>query len=616
MIDIKRFLAVLLPKCLSIVIAGVMTTTVMAQKKPHSKKNVEPIVIGVELDKNDTRRFEYYFLEATRQHQLGNYDAAFGLLKHCLDINPYASEVYYTLSTYYTAMGNSQAALDCVRKAAEINPNNDTYLEQLGAAYLEAHDYEAAIRAFEKLADNAPGRTEVLSVLLQLYQWRPDYPKMIETLDKIETIEGSGEEITLSKMQVYAQQGDKKREFKELKSLAKQHPNDQNYRVMMGNWLLQNGKQKQALAEYSAVLKKEPDNIMAQMSMLDYYKSQKQDSLAMSQTVELLLNKNTEMKSKMLLMRQFISDNEAEGSDSTKVLNLFDKILQQPQSEPTMAELKAAYMSVKKMPQDTINKALERVLEIDPGNVGARLQLLQTAWDEKNFERVVGLAKPGTEYNPDEIVFYYFQGLAFVQQDKDDEALDTFRKGVGQTGEGSNKDLVSDFYAIMGDILHQKHLNDEAFAAYDSCLQWKPDNIGCLNNYAYYLSVQNKDLAKAEQMSYRTVKAEPNNATFLDTYAWILFMQQRYEEAKIYIDQALASDSLPGSVITEHAGDIYAKVGDIDKALEFWQKALELNKEEKAQNEKENALEQDEEENALLQEKIKLKKYIEDNTKH
>ena len=78
----------------------------------------------------------------------------------------------------------------------------------------------------------------------------------------------------------------------------------------------------------------------------------------------------------------------------------------------------------------------------------------------------------------------------------------------------------------------------------------------------------------------------------------------------------MASDSLPGSVITEHAGDIYAKVGDIDKAVEFWQKALELNKEEKAQNNKENALEQDEEENALLQEKIRLKKYIEDNTKH
>ena len=586
-------------KGLLVVFAGLFAVTGWAHKKNLPDKNPVQPVIAKPLAENDARRFDYFFLEATRQQQLGNFAASFELLKHCLHINPAASEVYYTLSTFYTAMGNNAATLDCIRKAAEISPDNNTYLEQLGAAHLEAHDYEAAIDVFEKLASNNPGRTDVLSVLLQLYQWRPDYPKMIETLDMIETIEGSSEEITLSKMQVYAQQGDKKKEFKELRNLARQHPNDYNYRVMMGNWLLQNGKQKKALAEYTAVLKKEPDNIMAQMSMLDYYKSQKQDSLATAQTVELLLNRNTEMKSKMLLMRQLISDNEAESGDSTMILDLFDRLLSQPQTEPSMAEMKAAYMSVKKMPQDTINKALERVLEIDPGNVGARMQLLQTAWDEKNFERVVTLAQPGIDYNPEDIVFYYFQGLAYVQQDKDDEALDTFRKGVGQTGEGSNRDLVSDFYAIMGDILHQKQLNDEAFAAYDSCLHWKSDNIGCLNNYAYYLSVANKDLARAEQMSYRTIKAEPNNSTYLDTYAWILFMQQRYEEAKIYIDQALACDSLPGNVIVEHAGDIYAMVGDMDKALEYWQRALD----------------ETEGENAILQRKIKLKKYIDGNTK-
>ena len=82
--------------------------------------------------------------------------------------------------------------------------------------------------------------------------------------------------------------------------------------------------------------------------------------------------------------------------------------------------------------------------------------------------------------------------------------------------------MVSDFYALMGDILQQKGNTNEAYAAYDSCLQWKDDNIGCLNNYAYYLSLENKNLSKAEQMSYKTVKAEPKNSTYLDTYAWIL----------------------------------------------------------------------------------------------
>ena len=145
----------------------------------------------------------------------------------------------------------------------------------------------------------------------------------------------------------------------------------------------------------------------------------------------------------------------------------------------------------------------------------------------------------------------------------------------------------------MGDLLHEKGRIEEAFAAYDSSLQYKPDNVGSLNNYAYYLSEMDLDLEKAEQMSLRTIKAEPNNATFLDTYAWIMFKLERYEDAKNYIDQTLQNDSLPSSVLYEHAGDIYAMYGDIPKALEFWQKSADAGNNSK-----------------LLFRKIKQKRYI------
>jgi len=157
-----------------------------------------------------------------------------------------------------------------------------------------------------------------------------------------------------------------------------------------------------------------------------------------------------------------------------------------------------------------------------------------------------------------------------------DEALNAFQNGIGVITQESDPDIVSDFYAVMGDIMHQKGLDQEAFAAYDSCLQWKDDNYGCLNNYAYYLSEKEIQLEKAEQMSFRAIKAEPKNATFLDTYAWILFKQKRYAEAKIYIDQTLQCDSDTSAVLLEHAGDIYYFVGERDKALEYWQQALVL----------------------------------------
>jgi tetratricopeptide (TPR) repeat protein len=164
--------------------------------------------------------------------------------------------------------------------------------------------------------------------------------------------------------------------------------------------------------------------------------------------------------------------------------------------------------------------------------------------------------------------------MAYYQQDDHDKALGAFQNGIGVITPESNPAIVSDFYAVMGDLLHQKGLAREAFEAYDSCLQWKDDNFMCMNNYAYYLSELGQQLDKAEAMSYKTIKAEPKNATYLDTYAWILFMQQRYSEARIYIDQALQNDADSSAVITEHAGDIYACSGDTDGAVTLWKQAL------------------------------------------
>ncbi len=576
----------------------VMTLAICLTAAARKKKRVvstQPVPV-YQVSDNDAKRYKYFYLEASRQQQQGNDAAAFDLLRHCVDINPNAPEAYFTLSAYYAAMNNDSAMVSCIKKAAELSPFNETYLERLGQVYIRLGNYSDATSVYETLSRSNSSRTDVLSLLLQLYQQEPRYDKMIEILERLETIEGVSEDITLTKMRVYSMQGNKKKEYNELKELARQHPSDYKYRVMMGNWLLKNGKEKEALAELHSVLKKEPDNELAQMSLYDYYK-EKDDSIAMQHARALLFNPKADIDSKGIILRQIIADSEDHGGDSIPVLALFDQVLQMPQPTADIAELKAAYMSLKEMPDSLINLALLRVLEIEPDNASARIQLLQNIWKTGDYDRIISLCKPALEYNPDNMAFYYFSGMAYSQKDEIDKSIDAFRRGVSQITSDSNRDLVSDFYAIMGDMLHEKGLYEEAFAAYDSCLQWKPNNIGCLNNYAYYLSVLNQDLAKAEQMSYRTVKAEPQNSTYLDTYAWILFRQERYEEAKIYIDQALANDSTVSAVIIEHAGDIYMMTDNPDKALEYWQRALESDSE-----------------NALLQRKIKLKKYIEDTS--
>jgi tetratricopeptide (TPR) repeat protein len=545
------------------------------------------------LDYNTSQRFKYFYLEAINQQNKGNYAAAFDLLNHCQEINPNAAEVYFMRSAYYSMLKNDSLMVADIERAAALNPTNTTFMERLGQIYIGMGKFPKAIETYEKIFANTRDRDDVLNILIQLYDRQKDYDNMLRTIDRLESLEGSSEEITLARMRVLALKGDKEAELAELKSLSEKHPNDMNYHVMMGNWLLQNDRADEALKEYDYVLKMEPDNLMAQMSMLDYYRNVGEDSLANDLQEKMLINEDTPINSKMTLMRKVVADNEQEGGDSTQVLDLFHRILAKPQKTTDMHELYAAYMTLKKMPQDSINQALRDALEIAPDNAGVRLELIQAEWSKKNFDEVIRLSRAAQEYNPDEMAFYYFMGLAHFQKDERDEALNSFQRGVAQINESSNKEIVSDFYAIMGDILHEKGREKEAYAAYDSCLQWKPDNIGCLNNYAYYLSEQGKDLQRAEQMSYRTIKAEPQNSTYLDTYAWILFMQERYEESKLYIDQAVQNDSTVSVVILEHAGDIHAKVGEMDKALEFWRKARDNGSDSK-----------------VLIRKIKLRKYL------
>ncbi len=578
------------------IMAGCVRNGAAEASEPVRRQTATPLP---PLSHNDSLRFKITYFEAMNMQLNGDYDAAYDLLRRCMEINPNAAEAYFLLSSYDGIIKGDSAALEDMKKASELDPDNNTYLERLATGYLKTENFDEAISAYEKLYHNTPQRSDVLDLLVRLYAQKKDYPNMLDALERIETLEGSSEQTALAKMRIYSLQGKKKEEFNELKSMSDKHPNDMNYVVMMGNWLLQNGKPQEAYEKYRYALGLEPDNSMAQMSIIDYYNTVGQKQKADSIQEAVLTNPKTPAENKISMMRQIVSNNEKDGGDSTKVLGIFRKILSTPQETSDMAELYAAYMTLKKMPQDSISKALETALEISPDNKGVRISLIQAYWKKQDFDKIIELSSRALDYDPEEITFYYFLGLAYIQKDDDDNALAALKKGVAMANEKSNKDIVSDTYSIIGSIYYDKKEEKEAFAAFDSCLQWKADNIECLNNYAYYLSEEGRELDRAERMSYKTVQAEPDNSTFLDTYAWILFKQGKYGEALEYIDMAVKNDTAESAVIIEHAGDIHAMNNDIGKALEYWTSALKLDPENKA----------------VIMKKIKLKKYVDEKNK-
>ena len=562
---------------------------------------VVTLVTSVVVAQDERRRYDAFFLEAICQKEKGNHDAAFDLLTHCVQIDSTRSEAYYYLARYYDYLKNKDKALAYSEKAALLEPDNETYLETLANSYVARRQYDKAIDVMERIYGMNSDREDVLSMLVQLYEQQQDYEGAIRTLTRLETMEGKSERLSMAKSELYTRKGDKKAAISEMKQLADQYPNDQNYRCLYGTTLYMNGQQKKALAIYADVLKIEPDNRGAQMAMLSHFNEINDTVQSHIWLERMLMNKNATTQDRVMLLRQVIGESEQSGGDSTQVLRLFHRVLSLQEADADLAIFCATYMNLKKMPSDSISPVLEHALTLEPTNAAARLQLVSYAWQAEDRDRVIALCQDARQYNPDEMAFYYYQGIAYYQKDQLDQALSAFQNGIGVITAQSDPAIVSDFYAVMGDILHQKGLSREAFVAYDSCLVWKDDNIGCLNNYAYYLSELGEQLDKAEQMSYRTIKAEPKNATYLDTYAWILFMQKRYSEAKIYIDQTLQYDTDTSAVLLEHAGDIYYQAGDTAQALSYWQQALE-------RAEKEDDIRNDR--RPILIRKIKLKKYL------
>lgn len=545
------------------------------------------------LSAEQQRKYDYFFLEAMRMKGKNEYDAAFGLLQHCLDINPTASSALYEISQYYMFLRQMPQGQVALEQAVAFAPDNYWYSQGLVSLYQQQNELDKAAALLEKMVTRFPSKQDPLFSLLDIYSRQEKYNDVISTLNRLEKRLGKNEQLSMEKFRIYLQMKDDKKAFQEIESLVQEYPMDMRYQVILGDVYLQNGKKQEAYDAYQKVLAVEPDNPMALFSMASYYEQTGQKELYQQQLDTLLLNKKVTSDTKISVMRQVIAENEqSSAKDSTQVIALFDRMMKQDMDDPQIPMLYSQYLLSKNMEQEAV-PVLEQVVDLDPTNKAARLMLVSAAVKKEDYKQIIKVCEPGIEATPDALELYYYLAIAYHQAEQGDSVLSVCNRALEHITPDTRKEVVSDFYSIMGDIYHTKKQMTEAYAAYDSALVYNPSNIGALNNYAYYLSVERRDLDKAEEMSYKTVKAEPNNSTYLDTYAWILFEKGNYAEARIYIDNAMKNDGEKSDVIVEHCGDIYFMTGDVEGALKYWKKALEMGSESK-----------------VLKQKIEKKKYI------
>lgn len=554
----------------------------------------------------ENRLYDSYYTEAVKQKILGNHDAAYTLLQYCLELNPKAGEALYDLGLYAIYMQNDSLGKQYLERAAALEPDNIWYRETLSSYYLSRNEWAKAQRYLEEMARLNPKRSDVLMRLVSLYQNDRKYAQAIDVLNRIETLEGKSLQVSMDKYWLYMQLKEKERAYAELRALADEFPNDWSYRVILATQYMANDELDQAKRILDEVERKDPENQTLRLALMDYAQATQNDSLYQASLDSLLFGQAADEATRVRVMKDYVSRQTQDSLHDVRIRDTFRRLLADPRSGSDMWMMYAAYQTLKKDHQDSVAVTLNRVLDLEPDNKVALQELIMINIRQQNFPELTRLCQKAIQYYPDMLVFYYYKGLAHYQLDEQEQAVDAFERGLRQDKKAGDEGMVSDMYSILGDLYHGLHQNEKAYAAYDSALVYKDDNLGALNNYAYFLSLENRELDKAQEMSYKTVQIEPDNVTYLDTYAWILFLKGKYTEAKIYMDKVVGyyekepqtekekenRESVNGGVL-EHAGDIYYHCNEPEKALEYWKKAQKL-----------------EGTSDLLEEKIKQKKYI------
>lgn len=549
------------------------------------------------LEDKEKYKFDFLFYEAMQARTQEKYGAAFDYLKYCLQIDSTNAATLHELGNYYSSIGDKTLAFDMFKRATKYDPENYYYGIAYGTLCLEKEDYKTAIDQFSFLVSKYPDKTNLYLYLAEAYKQSENFTKAVESLDKLEGILGMNEKISLQKFQLYRMMNQEQKAFAEIQKYIDKYPTDISYYILLGDLYLHADRNDEAIRTYSKAKSIDPDNPYLISSIASYYEKIGNQTKAEDELKIALISHKMDIDTKLGILAQYVGTLQQRGKNTEIANPLFDSLMVQHPQEPNLNLMYGNLLLL----QDKKNEAREQYklfAEANPSNPFGWEQMLATAFPD-SLKATIEICEIAIKHNPDQPQFYFYLGLSQYLEKNYDPALTALQEGVKHVDE-KNVRLLSDFYGQIGDLYHHIGKTDSAFINYDKALQANPNNLGILNNYSYFLAIQKKDLDKAERMSGITIKAEPLNPTYLDTYGWVLFKQKAYSMAKIYIENAIeySKDKKEdiSAEVYEHYGDVLFMTGEKEKALEYWIKAKDVG----------------DSESKTLDKKIETKEYIEE----
>ncbi len=537
-------------------------------KKSATKKSAVPLLTQAEQDS-----FYYHFYEGIRVKSADSLDKAIVHFERCLQIDSLDAGALAEVGMMYASVRQNAKAVKYLEKATTLSNNNWWYSMRLISLYADTKRYEKAVALAEKLQRQYPNKEDIYHVLISLYRETKQYKKAIAVYDKLESTYGIDESYSFDKFRLYLELNQLKKGIAEIDKLIRKFPAESRYRVLRGDIYMQQQMPDKALEVYNSVLTDDPSNPHIYVSLSEYYSAMNEPDKAVSSIIKALKNDQLGVDEKIDILNQYIQKLLSDTTRLNDTESLFKLLTERYPFEAKVHEYYAQFLNYRNRTPEALQE-LETIIGIDPKNDGTWLQILQLQLRLNKYEDLLLTADKAIGVLPENALWLFYKGIAQFEQEKFEASLSSYTQAatVVKTEQTA---LKSDIYTQIADVHFKLGRKIEAYAAYDTALVANPKNIGALNNYAYYLSVDKTDLNKAEKMSAQTIEKEPNNSTYLDTYAWIFYQKENYSLAKFYIERAinnLKAGQDPG-VLLEHYGDILLKTGNSAKALEVWRKS-------------------------------------------
>ena len=544
-----------------------------SQRREKKKKHKAEVTAETTYNSEEITNI---FIDATTAKLLGETTKAIGLFESCLEKNPNHTASMYELAQLYFSTDDYSTAARYAEQASKLEPENKWYRLLLIEIYGKAGKKKELLETCENLVKKYPGNVDYLYELSNAYLVNNDGNNAIKTYDKVEELLGVTEEISLQKQRIFLIQKKTDQAAEELKKLIKEFPDQEiRYLSMLAEMYMEAGKPDEAAGYYQQILAKDPQNPYIHVTLSDYYR-QKGDKKRSFDELKLgFANPALDIDTKIRVLLSFFSANDVYTENKADIMELAQILVTTHPDDPKAHSMYGDFLLDDKKYAEARDE-FRKVIAIDSSRYAVWESLLNAEIQLADYPALESESSRAIDMFPLLPVPYLFKGVALLEKKQYEDAVNNFNSGLKLVS--GNNLLTVQFYTYLGDAYNRMKNHSLSDESYEKALKLDPENSYVLNNYAYYLSLRNENLEKAETMSSKSVKLDPGNAANMDTYGWVLYKLGRFEEAAKWVEKAVAATPSPDTDLLEHLGDIYFKLGNTDKAVLYWQDALKVGK--------------------------------------